>query len=150
MIVAILKNGALASCSLAPSWSPSLPIPFPLSPRGHGQPLLLYSLLLSAFLCLCYPLNSPPRALNKLYSILYCRMAGPSQGRDALAWAHRSTSSPHTLPEHILIALSLFMITTGRSAESCPWGWSLWWSTWLGFHLGDMSGLVCEDDSREC
>jgi hypothetical protein len=29
--------------------APSLPIPFPLSPRGHGQPLLLYS---SPSLCL--------------------------------------------------------------------------------------------------
>jgi cytochrome c biogenesis protein ResB len=46
-----------------------LPIPFPTSPCGHGQPLLLYFLLLSDFLCLCYSLNSPPHALNKLYSI---------------------------------------------------------------------------------
>lgn len=35
-----------------------------------GLPLLLYSLLLSAFLCLYCPLNSPPHALNKFYSIL--------------------------------------------------------------------------------
>jgi hypothetical protein len=41
----------------------------PLSPRAHGQPLLLFSIL-SAFLCLYYPLNFPPYALNKLYSIL--------------------------------------------------------------------------------
>lgn len=38
---------------------PLSPVPFPLSPSGHGQPLLLYSLLLSDFLCLYYSLNSP-------------------------------------------------------------------------------------------
>ena len=37
---------SLALCSLVPPLSPS---PSPLSPRGHGQPLLLYS---SLFLCL--------------------------------------------------------------------------------------------------
>jgi hypothetical protein len=47
-----------------------LPFPSLLSPGGHGRPLLLYSLPLSAFLCLYYSLNSPPHALNKLYSIL--------------------------------------------------------------------------------
>ena len=41
--------------------------------RSHGQPLLLlYSLLLSAFLCLYYSLNSPPHALNKLYTVPSC------------------------------------------------------------------------------
>jgi len=49
--------------------------PFPsfLCPCAHGGPLLLYSLSLSlsAFPCLYYPLDSPPQALNKLYSILY-------------------------------------------------------------------------------
>jgi hypothetical protein len=39
-------------------------------------------------------------------------VSGPSGGRDASAWAHCGTPSPHTLPEHILLALSLFMITT--------------------------------------
>ena len=75
---------SLASCPLA---SPLSPFPSPLSPHGHGLPLLLYSLPLSAFLCLYYPLNSLPHALNKLYSILYRCVAGPSGGRDALAWA---------------------------------------------------------------
>ena len=59
----MLSSYALASCPLAPHPHSLLP----LSPRGHGQPLLLYSLL-SAFLCLCYSLNSPPYALN---TILY-------------------------------------------------------------------------------
>ena len=63
---------------------------------GHGQPLLLYSLPLSAFLCLYYPLNSPPHALNKLYSILYHQVAGLSGGRAASAWACGGTPSPHT------------------------------------------------------
>jgi hypothetical protein len=68
----------LLSFSLSPH---SLP---PLSPRGHRGSLLLYSPHLSAFLCLYYPLNSPPHAPNKLYSILYC-VAGPSGGRGCLS-----------------------------------------------------------------
>jgi hypothetical protein len=67
--------------------APSLPIPLPLSPCGHGWPPLLYSLLLSAFLCLCYPLNSPPHSPNNLYSMLYSCVPGPSRGRDAWARA---------------------------------------------------------------
>jgi hypothetical protein len=43
--------------------------------------LYFSTLLLSAFLCLYYPLNSP-HALNKLYSLLYHPVAGPSG-----AWA---------------------------------------------------------------
>jgi hypothetical protein len=54
----------------------------------------LYFSILSAFLCLCYPLNSPPHALNKLYSILYRCVAGLSGWRDALAWACRATPFP--------------------------------------------------------
>ena len=46
---------------------------------------LYVSLSLSAFLCLYYPLNSPLRALNKLYSTLYGHVAGPSGVRDASA-----------------------------------------------------------------
>jgi flagellar biosynthesis/type III secretory pathway protein FliH len=81
------KNNALltsyALASLMPL-DPSLPISSPpptLSPRGHGQPPLLYYLLLSAFLCLRYPLNSPPHALNKLYSIQKERKEGRKEGR---------------------------------------------------------------------
>jgi hypothetical protein len=59
----------LLSLSFAPC-SPSIPILFP-PPRTHGCSLLLYSLPLSSFLCLYYPLNSPPHALNKLYTTLY-------------------------------------------------------------------------------
>jgi hypothetical protein len=91
--------------------SPPLSLP-PLC--GHGWPLLLYSLPLSAFPCLYYSLNSPPHALNKLYSMLYC-VAGPSGWRDSLEWAQRGTPFPHTSPhpiDHILISLYLFIITT--------------------------------------
>ena len=65
------KRGCLASpLSLTLLFSCLLPLSL-LSLCGHGWPCLLYSLLLSAFLCLCYPLNSPPYALNKSYSIIY-------------------------------------------------------------------------------
>jgi hypothetical protein len=56
----------LLSYSLA-SLLPLAPL-VPLSPSGYGQRLLLYSLLLSAFLWLYYSFNSPPHALNKLYA----------------------------------------------------------------------------------
>ena len=62
-------------------------LPFSHFPRSHGQPLLLYPPLLSAFLCLYYSLNSLPQALNNLYSILYGDVAGLSGAREALAWA---------------------------------------------------------------
>ena len=78
----------------------------PFSP--HSLPLSLHvlmaslysstSLSFSAFLCLYYPLNSLPHALNKLYSILYHCVAGPSGGKDASAWACRGTPCPHTSP----------------------------------------------------
>jgi hypothetical protein len=61
--------------SLGPLF-PLSPFPSPLSPCGHSWPLHLYSLLLSAFLCLYYSLNSPPHALNKLCSILYSQEEG--------------------------------------------------------------------------
>ena len=53
---------------------------FPLSLRNNDtSPLraglfIITPLLLSAFLCLYYPLKPPPHALNKLYSILYHRV----------------------------------------------------------------------------
>ena len=75
----------LLSCLLAPC-SPSLPIPFPhLSTWSWPAS----TSLLSPFLCLYYPLNSPPHTLNKLYSILYhsilYRVWLVLRGRDA--WA---------------------------------------------------------------
>jgi hypothetical protein len=85
----------------------SLPLPFLLPFSSHSLPYSLSmcswpastSLLsLSAFLYLYYLLNSPPYALNKLYSILYCHVATPSGGRDASAWAGRGTPFPHTSP----------------------------------------------------
>jgi hypothetical protein len=57
-------------------------------------------------------LNSPPHALSELYSIVYHRVSGPSGETDASAWAYRGTPFPHTPPEHILVALPLFVITT--------------------------------------
>jgi hypothetical protein len=58
----------------------------PLSPH----PLVL---LLSAFLCLYYSLNSPPHALNKLYSILV------PQG-EGMPW---HGPPRHLLPPHFTI-----------------------------------------------
>jgi hypothetical protein len=108
---------SLASCSLAPSLSP-----FPsLSPWSW---LASTSLLnLSVFLCLCYLLNSPAHALNKLCSILYHCVAGSSGGRYALAWAHWGTSFPHTWPHsHRAYLLSLYLfINTSVSAYLPTW-----------------------------
>ena len=82
----------------------------------EASSLLLYfstlSLSLSALLCLSYALNFSLHALNKLYSILYRRVAGPSGGRDALAWTYRGTPFSFTQIEHILIFIYLIMITT--------------------------------------
>ena len=96
--------------SLLPSWAfPFLP-PFPHSPRGHGQLLLS---LLSAFLCLYYPLNSPPHALNKLYSILYhCVLVPQKEEMPQHGPAEISPSStPNHIPkEQILLFFYLFII----------------------------------------
>jgi hypothetical protein len=78
----------LLSCSCS-SLLASCPLPSSLS---------FPSLPLSPFLCLYYLLNSPPYGLNKLYSILYCGVAGPSGGGDALAWARWDIPFPHTSP----------------------------------------------------
>jgi hypothetical protein len=125
--------------------------PSPLSPRahGHGRPLLLYSLPLSAFLRLYNLLNSPCRALNKLYTILYYiilyytilyytilyytitilyrHVAGPSGGRDALAWACWDTPYPHTSSRlhrtcSIFLSLSFYKHTTYHEGTvgQCP------------------------------
>lgn len=65
-----LSSYSLVSLTLVSCLPPFAPFPFPLSPHSHGLPLLLYSLLLSDFLCRYYSLNYPPHALTKLYSIL--------------------------------------------------------------------------------
>jgi hypothetical protein len=54
--------------------------PYPLSPHAHDLLLLLFSSPPAPHLSLPL-LLSPP--LNKLYSILYHCVAGPSGGRDA-------------------------------------------------------------------
>jgi hypothetical protein len=115
----------LCSCLLAPC----SPFPSPISPHGHGWPLLLYSLLLSAFFCLCYPFNSPPHALNKLYSILYLCVSGPSE--EGMPWHGPAEEPPSpTLRQNIiLIALSLFMITTLSSIKSLPSGAGNFWKS---------------------
>jgi hypothetical protein len=89
--------------SLLPSLTlTSLPFPSPFSSCGHRWSLLLYSLLLSAFLCLSYPLSSPLHALHKLYFMLYRHVAGPSGGRKRCfgmgLW--RQPLPPH-LPTHL-------------------------------------------------
>jgi hypothetical protein len=75
----------------------------------HGWPLLLYSLPLSVFLCPCYPPNSPPHSLNKLYSILCSYVAAPSGGRNGLAWPCWDIAFPHTSPHPIEHILYLFI-----------------------------------------
>jgi hypothetical protein len=56
---------------LGSSLSSPILIPLLLSPHGHGQPLLPYSLPLSAFLCLYHPLNS--LATDSSRSTMPCR-----------------------------------------------------------------------------
>ena len=81
---------ALAHFSFSlPSLSPFLS---PLSMCSWPTSTPLRSL--SLFLTLCLSLNSPCHALNKLYSILYCHVAGTSGGRDASAWTGRGTPFP--------------------------------------------------------
>jgi hypothetical protein len=73
--------------------------------------LYFSTLSLFAFPCLYCPLYSPPCALNKLFhTILLCGWS--LRGKGYLGMDPRRHLLPHTLPEHILIALSFFMITT--------------------------------------
>lgn len=83
---------------------------FPLFPCAHDQPLLFYSSTpLSAFLYPNYPLNSSPHALDKLYTILYCPVAGSSgegMSQHGPAEAPLSPIPHHTSIEHIPLSLS--------------------------------------------
>jgi hypothetical protein len=89
------KRGCLAPplllllCPLAPYQLSKFLSPLPI----HVLMASLYSSL-SAFLCLYYPLNSPPHALNKLYTIPPCGLS--LRGEVASALAHRGTSFPNT------------------------------------------------------
>jgi hypothetical protein len=82
------QKGHLLLCLLVHSCLSLFPSPISLHVLMAG---LYLSTSLSAFLYLYYPLNSPPLALNKQYSILYLPLAGPSGGRDASAWVCRGT-----------------------------------------------------------
>ena len=105
----LLGPSSLTPVSLPCPLLPPLPLPFP--PLSMcSQPAS--TSLLSAFLCLSYPLSSPSRVLNKRYSILHQCVAGLPERRDVLAWARRDIPFCHTLLEHIFIFLYLFMITT--------------------------------------
>ena len=76
------------------------------------------TLLLFAFLCLYYPLNSVAHPLNKLCSILYHLWLvpqGEGMPQHGPAVIPPSPTSHHTPIEHILIPLYLFIITTPAS-----------------------------------
>ena len=92
------KTGCLAPpLSLLFSSSLAFLVSFssPISPCGHGWPLLL-SFLLSAFLCLYYSLNSPPHALDKLYSYTIPSCGWSLWGKKCLGMG----SLRHPLPPH--------------------------------------------------
>jgi hypothetical protein len=87
----------LSACPLPPhSLHPSLWWSWP-------APLLYF--LLSAFLCLYYSLDSPPHALNKLYSMLYChRCVWSLRGKGCLGTGlrrHPFPSLPHRIYSYI-------------------------------------------------
>jgi hypothetical protein len=94
--------------------------PLPPPPRSLSLSLpLSLSLSLSLFLSLYYPLNSPPYALNKVYSILYC-VASLSGGRDASAWACRGTPFSHTLPHlHQIYPFSPYLSIKHNTHHPC-------------------------------
>jgi hypothetical protein len=99
---------SLVFCPLVPPFSPFPPPP--LFSCGHGRSPLIYSLL-PAFLCLWYHLNSPHQPLNKLF---YTRpvCVWSLMGKECLGMGHLCTPYGHTPLDHILIALSLYMITS--------------------------------------
>jgi hypothetical protein len=100
---------SLASCPLVPS----LPIPVPpLSTWSWLANTSLLSLSFCLSFCLYYPLNSPPHALNKLYSILYVMCLVPQVG--GMPWHGPAEAPPSPTPHHTPIEhiLSLFIITT--------------------------------------
>lgn len=62
--------------------------------------------------------------MNKLYSTLYCYLAGPSGGRDTSAWAGRDTPSLNTSPHlHRTYPPSIFLNTSHRTSTYVCGGW---------------------------
>jgi hypothetical protein len=116
----------LALFSSPPAPPPSLLSPSPFSPSAYGWPLLP----------LCLSLNCPSHALNKLYSILYHGVAGPSEGRDATAQACGSTPPPntHTLycasAKHIPGFSYLFIRHNNSFLASAPGFTGCWLASW--------------------
>jgi hypothetical protein len=102
-LVLLLPFPSCSDSVLLPLPPPS-PFPSPLS--LHVLMAGLYSsspLLLPTFLCLDYPLNSPPNALNKLCTILSC---------DWSLWGKGTPFPPHhTSIEHNPPSLFIFLLT---------------------------------------
>ena len=126
----------LRNCMSSYSCFSPLPLPPLLSPSLHSlpaflhvvvQPLLLYSLL-SAFLCFCYSLNSPPHALNKLYSIL----------KKKIVWISEETVNfgPLNIVGTVIDYKDFWSWTKCICTvpiHSCFWTnlWSrMWWNAW--------------------
>ena len=97
---------------LFPVWFPiALLGSFPFPPLSILSWLASTSLLLliSAFLCFYYSLNSPPHALNKLYSILYHCVAGPwGGGKGCLG----TGLTRHPFPPHLTTPLQNISFTS--------------------------------------
>jgi len=97
------KRFCLPLLTLLLSYSPSLPLLSPfsslLSPpvRPALTPLLLFSLSLSLSLLCLYSPNSPPHALNKLYSILYPSFGWYLRGKGCLSLGPQRYNLP---PQH--------------------------------------------------
>ena len=117
-------SSSSSSCSCLPlcPLTPSLPCP-PL--RLHLLMAGLYSsylLSLSAFLCLYYPLNSPPHALNRLfYTVPLCDWF--LRGKACLSMSpQRQLLPPYltTPPQNIsLLSLSFYKHITHTMASGC-------------------------------
>jgi hypothetical protein len=104
------------SCLLAPflTLPPLSPFPSTLSPHAHDWPLLLYSFSRAAFLWLYYLLGSPLHALNKLHSILYCCVTGPS----LISQHGPSEAPPSPIPDYTSTKTSLLYLVIKHNTHS--------------------------------